>query len=500
MRSSECAIKPEADDGVVSRLVRPHNRTKKTCLQSGDDVTAAPVAAPGDLYRLGGMVLAVFLGGMLILLTYYLLVTLQTVLWLFAIGFLVAYFLEPVVRRLQSIGWSRAKAVWTVLMAVVALMLLTGWAVVPALVNQAQDAAVNWSEYSDHVMGTYESLRARFQDWVGGLYPQVGVSTFLDEKIPEARDWLSENVPRMLSWVSRQLVTSVGLLGLAVIVLVISFHFMMLAEALKETVRRLIPPEHTRDVTEVGSEIGAMLGQYVRAIIVLFFANGIGAFIIMWVLSLFFDNKYTLVVAGLTALTNMVPYAGPVISCGSAGYLVYVTARPEVAGLASVLAIVLLFVMSQYFAVILQPMLIGRRINLHPLVVLFAMFAGFEALGLLGIIIGMPVAAVIKIVLAKWIPVIGPGPEVRAPSEPLLLDLAQAFRNARRYVLNLASRAGLADAATRSESTTDTGTDERDEEDATSSAPGDVSSAESTSQPDDIAAAQDTEASQPDDS
>jgi len=414
------------------------NSTDKAEHRSPEEQTAPSVAS--YLYRWGGTVMAIFVGGMLILLTYYLLVKLQRVLWIFALSFLVAYFLEPLIQRLQKVGWSRTGAVWAVLGAVVLVMVLTGWAVIPALVNQVQDAAQNWAQYSDQATTTYEQLRSKLYAWIGRLYPQVGVTNFLDSKIPEAQEWLAENVPVMLEWTSRQLVTSLGLLGLTVIVLILSFHFMMLAETLRATVQQLIPRRHSAKVEAVGSEIGTMLGQYLRGIVVLFFANAIGAVIIMSALSLFFGNKYALVVGVLTGITNMVPYVGPVVSAGSAGYLTYVTAQPNTALLASMLATGLMLLMSQYFAIVVQPKLIGRRINLHPLVILFAMFAGYELFGLIGVIIGMPIAAVIKIILAKWIPVIGPGPEVRASSEPLLLDISQGMRNVWTYLQRLYGR------------------------------------------------------------
>jgi len=407
------------------------------------DTPAAGGEAP-EVYRWGGTVLAVFCGGVLILLAYHLFLRLERVLLLFAVGFLTAYCLEPVIQRLEKRGWSRLQAVWAVLGGVVLVMLLAGWAVVPALINQAQEVAHNWTDYRTQATATYETLRRNLDAWLGVCFAHGGIADFVETKIPDAGVWLDENVPLMLEWASRQLVASVGMLGLTVLVLVLSFHFMVLAETLRTTVQKLIP-QHSADVEAVGSEIGAMLGQYLRAVIVLFFANGIGAFTVMYILGLFFGNKYALVVGGLTALTNMVPYVGPVVSAGSAGYLTYVTARPEVAGLATALAIVLLFLMSQYFAIIVQPQLIGRRVNLHPLVILFAMFAGYELFGLLGVIIGMPMAAVIKIVLAKWIPVIGPGPEVRAPTEPLLLDISQGTRKVWQYMQRLHSRYAATD-------------------------------------------------------
>jgi len=380
-------------------------------------------------------VLAIFFGGLAIIIAYLLLVKLRGVLYLFAAAYIFAYFLEPLVQRLQKVGWTRAKATWAVFVGVVLLLALTIWALVPALVNQVQDTAANVGLYSEQIIEVYSKFRDSAETRLSSYFPSLEVHRWqlLDERIPEAQQWVATHVPAMLLWVSKQLVASLGVIGLGILLLVISFHFMMLAESVRGTVRKLIPPRHSEEVEEVSSEIGNMLGQYLRGVIVLFFANGIGATVIIYVLGFFFGNKYALVVGVLTGITNMVPYVGPVVSAGSAFVLTYVTATSSPV-LASLLAVGLMLIMSQYFAIIVQPKIIGRRINLDPLIVLFAMFAGFELFGFLGIIIGVPIAGCIKIVLAKWVPVIGLGPGVRAPSEPLLLDVGRALRTAQMSV------------------------------------------------------------------
>jgi len=274
----------------------------------------------------------------------------------------------------------------------------------------------------------YAETTNSVSQWLGERFPEAADWGRPDARVAEFERWAGERVPHVLRWLSNQLLASAGAVGLGVLLLIISFQFMLLSDTVRQTARRFIPSEHTTDVDEVGSQIDSMVGQYLRGVIVLFFANGIGATAIMYILSLFYGNQYALVVGLLTGLTNMVPYVGPVVSAGSAGLLTYVTAASNPTS-ATVLAVVLMLLMSQYFSIIVQPRLMGRRINLDPLVVLFAMFAGYHLFGLLGVIIGVPIAGCVKIILARWLPVIGPPPSVRAPDQPLLLDLGQVARD-----------------------------------------------------------------------
>ncbi|MFP3903379.1 MAG: AI-2E family transporter [Armatimonadota bacterium] len=384
----------------------------------------------------GATVGAIFLGGMALVAAYLLLMKLQRVLWVFAGGFLLSYFLEPVIGRLEKRGWGRTLASWVVYLVLVAVLGLATWALIPALVNQALTVAENFPDYISQVIEAYQQFRDGLHQWMGQYIADTRVWDVVDERLPVVEDWATKNIPRMLRWMSLQLVSSLRGVGIGLIVLIISLQFSLLSRTARATIRKLIPPGHSEDVDEVRRDISVMLGHYMRGVIVLFFANGIGATVLIYVLGLFFGNEYALVVGFLTGITNMVPYIGPVVSAGSAALLTYVTATSNPL-LATIMAAVLMLVMSQYFGIIVQPKIIGRRINLHPLVILFAMFAGYEVFGLLGIIIGMPVAGCIKIILAKWVPVIGPGPEVRAPSEPLLLDVALAIKRVRGFFRRL---------------------------------------------------------------
>lgn len=404
------------------------------------------------LYRWGSVVSAAFVGGLGVVLVCVLWVRLQQVIYLFLAGYLLAYALDPVIRLLQRrLRWSRIAAVWAVSCALVLFAVLAGWVLVPPLVTQALGVAENWDRYTVELNRLYVETTASVEQWLGESFPQSMEWGGPDARVAEFERWAGERVPGVLRWVSSQLLASAGAMGLGVLLLIISFQFMLLSDAVRQTARRFVPSEHTVEVDEVGSQIDSMVGQYLRGVIVLFFANGIGAAGIMYILGLFYGNQYALVVGLLTGLTNMVPYVGPVVSAGSAGLLTYVTAASSPVA-STVLAVVLMLLMSQYFSIIVQPRLIGRRINLDPLVVLFAMFAGYQLFGLLGVIIGVPIAGCVKIVLAKWLPVIGPPPSVRAPNQPLLLDLGQVARDVWGYAQRAYGRGQTVSAAEESRS------------------------------------------------
>jgi len=395
--------------------------------------SAAPDARSVGWSRIAA---AVFIGGMGVVITCLLLYTLRDVLLLFGIGYFIAFLFEPGITALQRRGLSRVAAVRLVILALVIALVLIGIALVPMLISQAQDAAHNWPVYSERATEVYEDGRNRLESWLDARYPGLDPSALLDERIEAARLWLTARVPMALQWVSDQIGASIGVLGLTLIVLIISFQFMLLKGQVEEGLQRLIPREHSAEVSDVRIQISSMLGNYIRGLVAVSVLEGISVGLVMLLIGLVFGSKYALTVAVLAIFSPLVPYVGLAVVVATAGFLTYMTAQHSPL-VGAVVAVVLVWGVDQVFDLLVKPNLVGRRIHLHPITAMFSVFAGYSLFGFAGLLAGMPLAASVKIILAKWIPVIGADPGVRAPKEPLVLDVGQfasdAWTSIRRW-------------------------------------------------------------------
>ncbi|MFO7945817.1 MAG: AI-2E family transporter [Armatimonadota bacterium] len=445
---------------------------------NGPATTASSKSAPepaSEKRKLSGawwkLALAVFVAGLCVLTACYLIYDLRRVLLIFGLGYLVAYLCEPVIGRLQRAGWSRLWAVWTTILGLVVIVSLIVGALVPVLVSQAQDVAQNWPTYTERADEVYRTWRVAVEQWLGQRFPQTNITQFIDIWISNLREWLASSIPAILQWVSATLLASLGAVGVGLITLVISFHFMMLRETMKKTLRRLIPSDQHDEMSEVSTEIAAMLGAYVRSIAVTSVLMGICVWAVLAGVGVVFGSKYALTIGAMAAVVHLIPYVGVVLTVGGSVFLTYVTAS-HAPFWAALIAGLLIALIDQAFDFIVRPQIIGRRIHLHPLIVLFAIFVGYEMLGFIGMVIAIPIAASIKIALAKWVPVIGPAPGVHAPSEPLALDIAQTVRIAWRWGQRTIARELGADTGAESgqkpadkDTSSDASTDNRDDRD-----------------------------------
>lgn len=418
-------------------------------LRSGDEQKRSRGRV--DTLGWGAIVSAIILGGLSVVVTYFLVTELYRVLAVFGAGFLLAYFLEPVISYLDKRGLGRTLSAWAVYLMLLAALILAIWSIVPQLTHQVLGVAENFPAYVETVIEGYRHLREETVTVLGQYISDPGAFGIIDERIPLIEDWTTRRIPGMLRWGTRQVVASLRGAGIVLLLLLIGLEASLLSHAAWVRIRALLPPVDSEDVEGLGGKVGAMVGAYLRGLVVLIFANGIGAGFLIYLLGLFFGNRYALVVGVLTGITAIVPYIGPIVSVGSAFLLTYVTAlaNPLVA---AILAAVLMLAMSQYFALVVHPKIIGRKIHLHPLVVIFAIFGGYEIMGVAGIILGIPVAGTIKIVLAQWFPTVGPGPGVREPTEPLLLDIRAGIRRIHARLSGESSQTEMGSSGSESDS------------------------------------------------
>lgn len=365
---------------------------------------------------------AVLVGILLALTTRYIFVRIVGVLTLFAIGLLIAWVMDPLLDALQRKGWHRSVAVTAVTLGFVVCTAVVGILIVPGVVSQIQDAASHWRDYSATAQQSIQASRALVEHYAASKLPNVDVMPFLDQKVNESTEWLAAHIPAAVQWMSGRLIASIGLIAMGAILLLISFHFMMIIDPLRESIRKMLPERADCEMNRIGTQINAMLGQYLRGIVIVALCVAVSATVVLTIVHFIFGTKYALIIGVITGITYMIPYIGPLISALSAGFFGYVTAD-HAPWVACGVSIGCMYGVNQLFDAILTPRIVGQRIGLHPLVILFAVFIGVSLLGIPGMIIATPLAACLKIILARWLPIKEMDFTAPCPKRRLELDL-----------------------------------------------------------------------------
>ena len=314
---------------------------------------------------------------------------LAPVLTPFVIAALLGWLGDPVVDRLEAAGRSRSTAVAIVFSVMSLLFVIVLLLLLPMVQRQ--------------VITLIQSL-PRYLAWVGDtLLPWVEARTRIDVDryldmgylVTMVREhWESAGgVARtVLGYVTRSGSMLIGLAVNAVLVPVLAFFFLRDWDALVERIAALVPPRHLPTVSRLARESDAVLGGFLRGQFLVMVILGIGYAVGLQIVGL----DLGILIGLIAGLLTFVPYVGPasLLVLGSIAALVQFGDWQHLVGVLVVFGVGQ--VIESYW---LTPKLVGDRIGLHPMAVIFSVLAGGQLFGFLGMLLALPVAAVTNVLL-----------------------------------------------------------------------------------------------------
>ncbi len=318
----------------------------------------------------------------------YLLWLLAPVLMPFAIAAMLAYLGDPLADRLERMGLNRTLSATIVF--VVLLVLVVGVLVllIPLIAHQIENLVTNLPRYGDWAQNTvWPWLQARLH-----LDPHTFDSDRLLAAIKEHIGSIGGVATAVLGKVSRSGLGIALWLTNAVLVPVVAFYLLRDWDRLVATIDRMLPRSIQPTIAHLARESDKILGAFVR-----------GQMLVMLALGVFYGAG--LGVVGLTVgpligmvagLLSFVPYLGFIIGFVAA----IVAALVQYGDWTHVLLVCGVFVVGQLLeGYVLVPKLVGDKIGLHPVAVIFAVLAGGYLFGFLGILLALPAASVIMVLL-----------------------------------------------------------------------------------------------------
>jgi len=307
----------------------------------------------------------------------------------FLVSILLAYMGDPVVDFLERYKISRTWGVVFVFIFLSLVLLVLLLVLVPMIGRQ--------------LVSLYE-LTPQLIDWLQGsalpwLQVQLGVSADLSS-LDSLKQMLNENLGKttdlaqvLLSKVTSSSLAFLGWLANMLLIPVVTFYLLRDWDLLVAKLRGLLPRSKETLTVQLIAECHEVLGAFMRGQLLVMLALGIVYAIGLMSLGL----ELGLLIGLLAGLASLVPYMGFIIGIGAA----------LVAGLFQfglnpypLLGIVAVFGIGQLLeSMLLTPLLVGDRIGLHPVAVIFAILAGGQLFGFTGVLLALPVAAVIMVLL-----------------------------------------------------------------------------------------------------
>ena len=303
----------------------------------------------------------------------------------FVAGLVIAYLLHPLADRLVARRVPRWLATLVMLLVFFGLFGLLIMAIAPVLLAEFQQLARDLPAMVESLRGPAERLLRS----VGAI---VAVDDLMNTATERAAGWAGQVASSLLSGG----LAVINLLALFIMMPVVAFYALRDFDTLAARIDQLWPQRYASTIRTLLAESDMALAGFLRGqmlvclSLAVFYAAG-------WSLV---GLEYGLVLGILAGVLGFVPYLGYVVSVGLAlivGIGQWGIDSP------SLLAVLAVFFAGQMLeSMVLTPNLVGNRIGLHPLWVLFAVFAGGELAGVLGVFLAVPVAAILGVVM-RWL-------------------------------------------------------------------------------------------------
>ncbi len=319
-------------------------------------------------------------------LTGWLLYLLAPVLTPFIAAALLAYIGDPLADRLQRIRFPRTIAVVTVFLLTFLFLALLVLLVVPMIRTQV-------SALMQALPGIVAQAEQVWLPWVSdilGITPDadVGLAAFLSRYSDMAGTW---GAKAFLSLTKSGGAVFAAVLSLFLIP-ILTFYLLRDWDFILKRIGALVPSSNRETVFKLARDTDEVLGAFLRGQILVMLALSIIYSVGLTVIGL----KYAIAIGVVAGLVSFVPYLGFVFGIGLASLTVAMEPNP----LLMFAGVVVTFTVAQLIeGSFLTPKLVGDRIGLHPVFVIFSIAAGGQLFGFFGILLALPAAAVLSVLV-----------------------------------------------------------------------------------------------------
>ncbi|MEZ5851872.1 MAG: AI-2E family transporter [Hyphomicrobiaceae bacterium] len=313
---------------------------------------------------------------------------LRPVLLPFVAGVIIAYFLNPIADRLEAAGFNRAAAAAMIVILAAVVLIVAVVLLYPLLSSQIRQLA-------ETTPGEIERFRQTLETWLadrlGHRFPafKASLERALDQLSQGWSSWLGAIVGSLWS----QGLAIVNFLSLLFVTPVVVFYVLVDWHAMIDRLDSWAPRDHVASIRRLAADVNEAVAAFVR-----------GQGIVCLILGVFYavalslaGIRYGMLIGFATGLLAFIPYAGWALGFLGAAVIALVHNPNDWMPVAKVVGI-----FSAGMAIdsaVLSPKIVGQKIGLHPVWLIFALFSFSYLFGFVGLLVAVPVAAAVGVLV-----------------------------------------------------------------------------------------------------
>ena len=317
---------------------------------------------------------------------------LQDIITPFIISFALAYLFDPVVDQLQKRKISRTFSILIISVFIVSMLTLAGLFIIPQFAEEIRKLATSlpsYEELKEKLRGESLAFLGRFGVDVDRLIALMELET--SQKIGQFLQQFTEKaqgISSTLSSIATQLIN-------LILIPFVTFYFLRDFDELIAYMREKTPERHKGRAEKIYGRVNSILSLYIRGKI-------LAAFLITlltWTVLELLGINFALILGVATGFLSIIPYVGPILTFVVGAILGLLDAEPQ-SSIVKILAV--LAVIQLLDLVIISPKVICQKLGLHPVLLIFSLFVFGKVLGITGLLISIPVTAILKVFVMEW--------------------------------------------------------------------------------------------------
>ena len=345
--------------------------------------------ASSDRLKRVALVIWVSLGSLALIWVFIRIANSIRIIWLplvFSAG--LVFLLNPLVSAFHRLRIPRIAGTFLAFLTLVALLVATGFLLVPVVRQQSAD-------FAEQLPNLYDTILVWLEDTGESLNVDIGPPPTLEV----IQDWIQDPANQETI---QQVIGNFGSFGgdlirgvaelLAVMVLtpLLALYILIDLPRTKGLAIELTPPRYREEVVFVAGQVVTALGSFVRGQLLVAFIVGLAGSLGLWLL----DIPFWLIIGILSGILNLVPFAGPIVG----GALAALVALLDGSLTKALIAVVIFTLIQQLDNHVITPLVQRARVKLSPMVIVLALIIGGSLAGLLGVLVAVPLTAAIRII------------------------------------------------------------------------------------------------------
>lgn len=325
----------------------------------------------------------------------YFLNAVSNILLPFIMGVLIAYLLGPLVDKMEKKGIARWLAsLFIVLVFFTSFVAAAVW-LLPVVYKQALSLISKVPGYFNYLIDKVLPYVATMIDNVHNGEGEEKVLALLNEQLRSSSEHLVKLVGGMVNNVWSSSLAVLNVFSLLSVAPITAYYILNDWNKVKDTVEDGLPLKHKGGIKKLWGEIDGVLSAYIRGQVIICLSLAVYYAVTL----VFIGLDYGIFVGLSTGLVSFIPYIGPIFGALVGSLIAFFQWNGD---LVNILVVLGVFISGQFIeGNFITPKLMGERLGVHPIWIIFGLFAGGTLMGFWGMLLAVPVTAVLNVLVKR---------------------------------------------------------------------------------------------------